>query len=79
MSALVALAERDAQTELWRTYVAEMAWSAARVLHGKNFPFPPFSQLCRRDGKATDVRTAEEIRTDMIAQLKKDVMKDEAV
>jgi hypothetical protein len=79
MSALVALAERDAQKELWRTYVAEMAWSAARVLHGKNFPFPPFSQLCRRDGKATDARTAEEIRKDMIAQLRKDVMGNEAV
>lgn len=79
MGALVALAERDAEEQLWRTYVAEMTWSAARALHGKNFPFPPFSQLCRRDGKVADTRTAEEIRKDMIAQLKKDVMENEAV
>lgn len=65
------LRERD-ELRGWQTYVAEMAWAAAKAQY-KEFPFPSYMELTQKRSDTQDHRTAEEIRADLIARLNKDV------
>ena len=65
------LAERDSLRG-WQSYVAEMAWAAAKAQY-KEFPFPSYMEMTQMRHETQDRRTAEEIRDDLIARLNKEV------
>lgn len=67
MQALSELLEEKSRLKLWQDYTASMVWIAARRQY-KEFPFPSWIDMTQ--GKAVqDIRTADEIRADLIARL----------
>lgn len=67
------LCERD-RVKGWQTYMAEIAWVAARPQY-KDFPFPSYLDIANPKCAVQDTRNAEQIRDDLVQKLRKDVKK----
>ena len=70
MSALVALALENQREEIWQAYMAEIVWAMTR-LWAKEPVMPRYSEIVPPRSRATDDRTAEEIKRDLVRQLRK--------
>lgn len=66
--ALAAVMNESARDDLWREYMATVAYSIGRIEGGEKYPIPPYSDLT--SDKPQDERTGEEILDGLIDRLK---------
>lgn len=69
MRMLVSYAMEAAEEDYWRSYMAAMAYSAARP-HYKEFPFDPYKPIRSMTHAETDTRTAEGIKDEILQMLR---------
>lgn len=67
MGALDALLKTEHEERLWRSYVTAAQWRMDRAFVGKGFP--TFEDSI----KPVDTRTADEVKTKMLAKLRGEV------
>lgn len=70
MSALLAMGKHLADEEMWREYMAAMAYCSAKAQY-KDFPFEPYSEM-KRGTQERDTRTAQQIKADVLSELRGD-------
>lgn len=70
MNALRSFFYRQEKERKWQTYAAEMLYVSAKSNY-KEFPFPSYVEFIKENPKQ-ESRTAEELRRDLLARLRRE-------
>lgn len=73
--ALIAAINERTRDDIWRNYMASVAYSIGKIasgLGGGEYPLPTYYELLHKDTKAVDDRSGEEIVSDLVARLGKE-------
>ena len=73
--ALIAVINEDTRDDIWRNYMASVAYSIGKIASGfagAEYPLPTYHELLNNKEDQKDERSGEQIVSDLIARLRKE-------